>query len=85
MAPGSARRLREPMVEETGDRRREQHEDVSTLTSPPPGIPAGAIAAEPRVQDMAEYIALRVRHDLEVFRLMKSANMSPTLYMKPSA
>ena len=68
MAPGSARRLREPLLEETGDRRREQQEDVSTLTSPPPGLPTGAIAAEPRVQDMAEYIALRVRHDLEVFR-----------------
>ena len=67
LAPGSAKRLREPLTTEVGDSRCEAQEDAAApATSPRISASGGAI--EPRVQDMAELIALRVRHDLEVFR-----------------
>ena len=68
LTPGGAQRIGDLPAGINGERRGARHDDVSTGTTPPSRFPVSEVTTEPRVQDMAEYIALRVRHDLEVFR-----------------
>ena len=68
LTPGGAQRIGDLPVGTIGERRGARYDDVSTGTTPPTRFPVSGVTTEPRVQDMAEYIALRVRHDLEVFR-----------------
>ena len=68
LTPGGAQRICDLSTEIQEERQVGRHDDASTGTTPPKGFSAAGVTPEPRVQDMAEYIALSVRHDLEVFR-----------------